>query len=149
MKKGFVSSRGSVEVERDILFIKNKKSYFFETGFAKIAYSLIPPIGLFIVFFMDYDPFRFFMRVLLFGIWTLDRIPSLYRLIFKTSFSKRIPLQNIVSAETKEDIHGLEVDVLLHLRNNRVRVIPFRKLEKQYEELLSVLPVSSSMVGIA
>lgn len=149
MKKVFVSSRGSVEIERDILFIKNKKSYFFETGFAKILWSFLPVVGLIIVFFMEYDPFRFFMRIVLFGLWTIDRIPTLYRLIFKTSFSKRIPLKNIVSVETKEDVSGLEVDVLLHLGNNRVRVIPFRKLEKQYEELLSVLPVQSSMVGIA
>ena len=149
MTKKFITSKGSIELVNDLLFIKISKHYFFETGFARIAGGLIPLILLATVFWVNDDPFKIFIRTTLYLIWTIDRLPTLYRNVFKTSFSKRIPLTNILSADIKEDPNELEVHVLLNLRNNRVRTITFRKLEKEYEAFLSNLPVPTTIVSIA
>jgi hypothetical protein len=85
----------------------------------------------------------------LYLIWTIDRFPTLYKLLVKTSFSKRIPLQNIDSVILKEDENGLETQVILQLKNNRNRTIPFRKLEKQYEDFLEAIPATNKIAGIA
>ncbi len=136
-------------MEYNVLFIKNRKVYFQETGFARITWNGLPVVLLILVFFMSYEPFRFYTHLVLYGIWTIDRLPSLYKLIFKTSFSKRIPLENIAAVEVKEDANGLETQVLLFLKNKRVRTVTFRKLENQYEAFLSNLPLQSSIVGLA
>ncbi len=149
MKKKFITSKGSIELEYNVLFIKNRKVYFQETGFARITWNGLPVVLLILVFFMSYEPFRFYTHLVLYGIWTIDRLPSLYKLIFKTSFSKRIPLENIAAVEVKEDANGLETQVLLFLKNKRVRTVTFRKLENQYEAFLSNLPLQSSIVGLA
>jgi hypothetical protein len=149
VKKKFITSKGSIELEYNVLFIKNRKVYFQETGFARITWNGLPVVLLILVFFMSYEPFRFYTHLVLYGIWTIDRLPSLYKLIFKTSFSKRIPLENIAAVEVKEDANGLETQVLLFLKNKRVRTVTFRKLENQYEAFLSNLPLQSSIVGLA
>ena len=149
MKKTFITSNGSIELERNILFIKNRKFIFYETGFARIAWSLLPPVLLVLVFFTLTDPFRLFMQVVFFGLLTLDRIPTIYNLLFITSFSKRIPVEKIESVDAIEDKNRLEVQLLLHLKNKRVRTIPFRKLEKQYEELIETISLQPSNMGIA
>jgi hypothetical protein len=149
LKKIFTTSRGSVELEERALFIKDRKYFFQETGFARILWNALPLILLISLLFLDYDPFRFFVRTVLYLIWTIDRLPTLYRLVIKTSFSKRIPLDNIVSTEIREDANDLETHVLLHLKNNRTRTITFRKLEKQYEAFLEDLPVTSKATGLA
>jgi hypothetical protein len=149
MKKVFITVNGSVEIERNIIFIKIKKSHFFETGFARIAFALLPVIGLLIVLIWEHDPFKFFRRTVMFGLWTIVRIPFLYKALIKTSYSKRIPLEKITSAEIEEDPNGLETKVLLYLTNNRVRKIVFRTMEKQYDDFLAELKIPNPNLSIA
>ena len=149
MKKTFITSKGSVEIERNVLFIKNRKFNFHETGFARIIWALLPPACLILILFFFEDAFKYYVRVVFFGIWTIDRIPSIYTLLLKTSFRKRIPLEQIESVNIVEDKNGLEVHLLLLLKNKRIRSIPFRKLEKQYEEFLENISLQPSNMSIA
>ena len=121
MKNNYITSRGFLEINNHVIFIKNRKYVFYETGFARIVWALLPPACLILVLFFIKDPFKFYVRTVIFGIWTVERIPSIYRLLIKTSFSKRIPVENIVSAETTDDKNELETHVLLHLKNKRTR----------------------------
>jgi hypothetical protein len=149
MKKTFITSKGSIELDRNVLFIRTRKFYFHETGFARIIWALLPLVFLILVLCLEHDPFKFYVRVVFFAIWTIDKMPLLYRLVLKTSFSNRIPVERIESVEIEEDRNGLEVHLLLRLKNNRVRRIAFRKLEKQYEELLESISLQPSNMGIA
>ena len=149
MKKTFITSKGIIEIERNVLFIKNRKFIFHETGFARIIWALLPPAYLVLILFFYEDAFKYYLRVVIFGIWTIDQIPSIYTLLLKTSFRKRIPVELIDSVNIIEDKNGLEVHLLLHLKNKRTRSIPFRKLEKQYEELLENISLQPSNISTA
>lgn len=138
-----------MELDRNVLFIKNRKFIFHETAFARIAWALLPLILLVLIFFFYTNPFQFYVRVVLYTTWTILMLPALYEVLLKTSFRKRIPVEKIESVEVKEDRNGLEVHLLLHLKNKRVRSIAFRKLEKQYEELIETISLQPSNMGIA
>jgi hypothetical protein len=141
MKEKFITSKGSIELYNNIIFIKNRKTNFYETGFARIAWAFLPAVCLILVIIFSDSPFQLFIRIVLFGILTVERIPTLYQLIIKTSYSNRIGLEQIASVEAIDDKNGLETVVLINLKNKRTRSVPFRKLEKQYELFFNALSV--------
>jgi hypothetical protein len=60
-------------------------------------------------------------------------------IVAKRDYANRIPLQHIVHYSTKDHLSGLEVDVILQLKNGRYRKIAFRKLEHQHESFIELL----------
>jgi hypothetical protein len=132
MKQKFITAKGRVEVERDILFVKTVKFYFFESTFALVLFAVLPLLILPLMI-AAYDEPKDFIRILLWGILTINSLPEVYRIAFKKSFATRIPINHVLSFEVRPDMNGLETHVVLRLHSGRERKLTFRTLEKQHE----------------
>ncbi|HZI00929.1 MAG TPA: hypothetical protein VEX63_07255 [Flavisolibacter sp.] len=138
MKPGFVTVYGKVMIENNSLFIRNVDVPFSRTAFAKILKEL-GVIAIFIMQFFRGEELRYYAGILLWGLILLYHIPEIYDLIIKRSYSNRIPLSQITGYDTKDQLNGLDVHVILRLKNGRYRTIVFRKLEQQYESFTELL----------
>jgi hypothetical protein len=76
-------------------------------------------------------------------------LPAFYEVLFKYSYSNRIPLEGIKSFEEKKDAVGYKTFVILKLRSGRIRTIKFRTFEKQHEQFISILSSSISQPQFA
>jgi len=128
MNTEFITVYGKVILERNILHIRTMKLQFTNTVFARWAWALLPAIAIIINIF-EPDPFRRFIRVLMFSIVFASNLKHLYELVLKRSFAARIPLCRIRRYEVVEDENGLEVHVKVFLASGRFRKISFRKHE--------------------
>lgn len=138
MKQRFITVKGRVVVERDTLFVKTTKFYFFESAFAQIAYAFIPTIAL-TISILRYEKPMDFVRILFWSVLFIGSLPKVWKVLVKWSFASRIPVSRIVDFQEKPDQNGLETHVDLLLRSGRTRRIRFRTLEKQYEAFTEFL----------
>ncbi|HEV7330075.1 MAG TPA: hypothetical protein VGN63_03460 [Flavisolibacter sp.] len=83
-------------------------------------------------FYRSEGPF-FYVGIIIWSLFLIDRLPRMFDLLFKRSYANRIPIQSILSFDHEEDRNGLEAIVRLHLSNGRYRRLRFRKLEHQLE----------------
>lgn len=129
MKKEFITSRGKAIIKNGVLYVRNIK----------------PDNQL------SWDVFRFFAFVIV-GSWRMidaDRnsdyvvgavflitaflySETVIDLFFKRSLSNRIPLNKITNLEAKEDENGLDINLFIHLRSGRYKLVAFRRLENQH-----------------
>lgn len=137
MKQEFITSNGKVVNERNILFIKTLNLHFSETLIAQWLWALVPLLAIAFSTFLQEGPKT--LSGLFYLILFLDNLKLLYKLVFVKSFACRIPLQNIISFETKPDNIGLETDVILKLRSGRYRTVKFRMLENQYQRFTELI----------
>lgn len=132
MIQEFITAKGKIIKERDVLFIKNLNWKFHDS----LVYELLISVLFLIVAvwrFMDIERDWDLFRACLFSIIALSFAYPLYDVVFRRSLSKRIPLQKIKSFEIKDGESQLEKAVILHLKSGRYKKILFRKLENQYE----------------
>jgi hypothetical protein len=139
MKQEFITSKGKVINERNILFIKYFKLPFSETVLYKVLFGFLPPIMLISFLFFLEGPIDFYFKVLLWLLFTVNNFNHLWDVLVRLSFSNRIPLDRITAFDVKDDINGLETIVTLTLKSGRKRIIPFRTLEKQYEPFTELI----------
>jgi len=148
MKSVFITSRGKVEIERSALYIKNLKPDFDSSIFGRLLFPTAA-LALSLIKFIEAEkPFDYFIAAV-WGIMFLGYSNRFYEIIFKKSFANRIPLHRITSVEVKPDHLDLEVDVVLHLKNRRCRIIPFRKLEGQYESFIEEISTQIAQPQLA
>ncbi len=138
MKQEFVTSKGKVLIERNILFYKIYKWNFTDTLLWKYLLAF-GPILLFLIILFEENVPKKYLHIITVLIIVFNYFHHLYDVVIKLSFSNRIPLERIVSFEVKEDVYGLEKNVNLKLKSGRIRIIPFRTLEKQYEPFIEFL----------
>ncbi|RYZ59112.1 MAG: hypothetical protein EOO14_08820 [Chitinophagaceae bacterium] len=142
MQQTFVFSHGKVVLENGILYIrKTKPSYTLSE--ALLAILPFTFAARFVLYLEDEDSSKRNAGLVITGFlvvsYLLLNITTYYTLLFKRSFSNRIPVKNINASRVEEDNNGLEVHFFLQLKSGRERKITFRKLEKQYEELAVAL----------
>jgi len=142
MKHEFITSRGRLTIERDIIYIQNQKISFNDTMLGIMLY----PLAILALFFLKINFVEGSFDLLIGFIWGFvflglffGKIYISFDLIFKRSLADRISLSRIKSFETKPDATGMETDVIFHLKNGRYRKIPFRTLEKQFEPFLDLV----------
>lgn len=138
MKQEYLTSRGKLIVERDVLYIRNLKSSIGDTILGLTFYPLIALILSVLRFVSAEDNMDYFVG-LIWGIIFLANGYSIYDVLFRRSFSKRIPVQRIKSFELKPDQFGLETELIMHLKNGRYRSVFFRTMENQYKPLAEYL----------
>lgn len=138
MKPKFITAKGRVEVERDVLFIRTVIFSFWDSTFV-VFLKAFGPIVIFLALLLNADDPRSYVRTIFWAVLAIGALPDAFRTLFKKSFSSRIPLQRIQSWTTKPDMNGLETHVVLHLQSGRQRTITFRTLEKQHEAFTEFL----------
>jgi hypothetical protein len=131
MKPKFVTDRGRVEIERNVLFIKTVKFSFWDSAFMACLRGFGPVI-IFTILLLSADDARSYTRTVLWSVLAIGSLPDAYRILFKKSFANRIPLANIRSWSVRPDMNGLETHVVLELQSGRTRTITFRTLEKEF-----------------
>ncbi len=133
MVQEFITSKGKVINERNILFFRNLTLYFRDTILSEVfVFLALVTLFLFKIFETEKNNADYFEAVII-AIMALFNGERFYDILFKRSLSKRIPLNRIKSFEIKPDQIGLETFVILHLKSGRYKKIVFRTLEKQYE----------------
>lgn len=138
MKQEFVTLYGKAIIEGDKLYFRRLRLPLGETALAQIGYELTLP-ALFIATLLNPDgSLKHFDSIVIAGLM-LSNISRTYDRLFKRSYASRIALSAIKSVTIKDDYHGLETEVRLHLSNGRYKKVLFRKLEHQYEAFLEVL----------
>lgn len=148
MKQEFVTLYGKVIIERGTVFFRSPYKPFSETAFAQIGYQAAFVFVFALQFFRD-DHKQRFVGIIVMGLLMLIHLPDLYDRLFKRSYAGRIPLSRIVSSETTEDVHGLQITVTLHLENGRYRKVLFRKFENQHQAFLQTLSAHSGSMALA
>lgn len=138
MKQEFVALYGKIILEKERLYFRFMYLPFHKTAFARIALELLYVLAFSLSFFMDEGPKRN-MRLVMWGFLLLTRLPNLYDVFFKKSFSNRIHLNRIKSVSISDDHHGLQTYVTLRLVNGRYKKIAFRKLENQHEAFVETV----------
>jgi hypothetical protein len=138
MKPGFVTVYGKVIIENNSLFIRHVDVPFSRSAFVQILKELMVVALFFRQLFRDEEAVRY-VGLILWGVVLLFHTPEIYDLIVKRSYANRIPLSKITGYDTKDQINGLDVHVILKLKNGRYRTIIFRKLENQYESFTEML----------
>lgn len=149
MQQEFITSRGKVVIERNILYINHVKadpvfSFNIFQGMLLCAWLLFEVTGL-------NDgvlslPSGIAGTLLFFNIFN---IVPFYKFLFKKCLSNRIPLHRIISYEIKEDYFGLENEIILHLRSGRYKSIAFRKLEKEDVRFLEIISQNIAQLQLA
>jgi hypothetical protein len=138
MKQGFVTVYGKLIIENNTLFIRNVVVPFSRSIYARVLKEIFI-VAAFIMQFYREDEIRSLIGLILWGFILLYHIPEIWDLVAKRDYANRIPLQHIVHYSTKDHLSGLEVDVILQLKNGRYRKIAFRKLEHQHESFIELL----------
>lgn len=147
MKQEFITSNGKVVRERDILFVKTLKLHFSESLLGQWLWALVPVLAIASSTLLQEGPAR--LTGLFYLFLFFDNLKLLYRLVFVKSFAGRIPLQNIISFETKNDHTGLETEVILKLKSGRYRTVKFRTLENQYQSFTELISQQISQPQLA
>ena len=135
----FTTVHGRVLVESEMLYIKNLRFSWRDSLFGK----LLLPMALLTVALTKFVyadvPFDYFLA----SVWLvlfLTHSTTLYTVLVLQSFSSDIPLNRIRSASLRmPSTNSLEIELRLHLKNGRYRIIRFRRLEKQWEGFLQSL----------
>ena len=138
MKQEFVTLYGKATVERDVLFIRNLDLPFTKTSLFQFFYEATFA-GIFILAFFKTDGPHKYISILGWGFLLLSRLPQWYDLLFRRSYSNRIPLSRIRSVSIENDQYGLNSFVQLHLDKGRYRKIPFRTMEKEYINFIEAI----------
>jgi hypothetical protein len=139
MKQEFITSRGKLIIERNIIFNRVKKVHLSESIAYKLFLAFVPPIVFILtLFFEDLGPKKY-IHLVMWGIFIFINFHHLIDVLIKLSFSNRIPINSIQSFEIKEDDLGLETFVHLRLKSGRTRKIVFRTLEMEYEPFTALL----------
>lgn len=139
MKQEFITVRGKAIIEQNILFIrmldfKIANTIFFELGFPLLILTIF-----ILMIASNTDGKENYLIVIFWGLFALSQLPRLFDLLFKRSYSNRIPLDRIKSYELKKDPSGLETNVILKLSSGRYRCLRFRNLENQFERFVAIL----------
>lgn len=138
MKQEFVTSTGTVIVERDVLYVRKKLDVIPRKMVLRNIFALCFLIR-FIAAFSEEPVSKRNFEIFLYGVGTVILLgPIVYDLVTK-SYAKRIPLRQIEFYRTEEDINGLETHVHLTLPLGRTRTFSFRKLENQLGPFLETL----------
>ena len=138
MKQGFVTVYGKLIIENNILFIRNVEVPFSRSIYARDLKEVFIVTAFIVQFYRD-DEIRSLIGLILWGLVLLYHLPEMWDLVAKRDYANRIPLHQIMHYDTKDHLNGLEVDVILQLKNGRYRKIPFRKLEHQHESFIELL----------
>ena len=138
MKQEFVTSTGTVTLERDVLHVQQKINFLYYKTLFQILLAVSFAARFAAAFYEEPVSKRNF-EIFLYGIGTLIWLtPLLFQFVTK-SYAKRIPLRRIEYYKTEEDVNGLEMHVHLVLPLGRTRTISFRKLENQLDPFLKAL----------
>ena len=138
MKQEFVTSKGKVIFERNVLFFRYMKLYFSETVLYKFIFGVLPFIAL-ILFIVFFDEPSDIIRVLMWFFFMASNYNHLLDILYRLSFSNRIMVSKIVDVKMEPAENGLETNVILLLKSKRKRIIPFRTLEKQHESFFEFI----------
>jgi hypothetical protein len=142
MQQAFITSTGKVYLENEILFIRKLKPSLTFSQVATVAFPVFIILR-FIMYVFENNTLERNVGLVVLGFLSLfygmELGYKLFKAVWTRSFSNRIALQQIQSFRTEDDANGLEVHLFLRLRSGRERKITFRKLEKQYEELILIL----------
>lgn len=138
MKQSFVTVYGKAIIENNTLFIRLTDVPFSRSTFAAILREVVFVLVFILQFFRE-DEIKQKIGIVVWGLLMIFELPKIYELVFKRSYSNRIPIQNIQSFKSHDHINGLETIVTLYLKSGRQRVIPFRKLENQTGPFLEML----------
>ena len=150
MKHEFVTLYGKATIEREVLYLRVPYLPFEKTAFAQIGIEMVF-ISLLVSRFFSLDTTMRIMITLIWSLLILSRVPLMYDKFFKRNYSRRIPLSAITNITTEDDVHGLQTEVKLHLKNGRYKKITFRKLENQHQpfiETVSSICQSKSLVNL-
>jgi hypothetical protein len=148
MKTAFITVRGRINLERNILFIRTSNLQLSETVAFKFFLAFAPLLVLLLILFEENGPKKY-VQVLMWSFLVVAKINYLYDVLFRLSFSNRIPLSNIVSYDLKDDPNGLETIVTLQLKSGRKRILVFRTLEGEYEPFLETIAQHSGTLQTA
>ena len=133
MKKEFVTVRGKVFIENDLLTISNKKlkenKDMYWMGFNAI----------FAMHIIDKDSKAKPLAYAILGILAFLIIIALIEFFFINSWKNKIPLSSIQSVKVEDDRIGLETLVILKLRSGKRKEITFRTLENQFEPFVDLV----------
>ncbi|HVK96647.1 MAG TPA: hypothetical protein VM368_02465 [Flavisolibacter sp.] len=138
MKQEFVTLYGKAAIEREVLYLRSPYLPFGKTAFARIGFELIWVLLFVVQFFDDHGPKKY-VGIVMWGIMLLFRTPNLYDVLFRRSYTTRIPLHRIKSYSIDDDLLGLQTMVTLQLKNSRYKKLIFRKLEHQAEPFTELL----------
>ena len=137
VKAKFPTVYGLVVVENDTLFLRSFYLPFSRTTFARIGYELLWIAAFVFQFFRD-EPKKY-VGIVVWAVLVLLRLPNVYDVLFKRSYTIRIPLQQIREFTMEDDRHGYQTAVKLLLKNGRYRKLIFRKLENRAEAFADLL----------
>ena len=132
MKQEFVTLYGRAIVERNTLYLRSPYLPFEKTAFAQVGIEMVW-LALLVSRLFAADSSWRVMITIFWGLLVISRIPFMYDKFFKWSYARRIPLIAISDITIQDDIHGMQTEVKLHLKNGRYKKILFRKLENQTE----------------
>ena len=138
MKHEFISSRGKVIIEGNVLYIRYLQGNFEETIAGRLFLPAILLALSLLKLIWPEEPLDYIIG----GFWALFFLgyaPRIYDILVKRSIAGRIPLNRIQSFELVPDEIGLETELRLHLKNGRYRPIRFRTLEQQVLPLTQLL----------
>lgn len=138
---------GKAFIENDNLYFRFTYLPFEKTAFAELGLELIW-ILLFILRLVSSDSRMDYFVTIVWGLLLLSRIPVMYDKFFRRSYANRIPLSAIQDFTTESDLHGIQTEVRLLLKNGRYRKIVFRNLEGQQETFLAAVLPSMGKVEI-
>jgi len=139
MSQNFITTNGSVVIERNILFVKTAKLNFAQSAVGQWLWALVPMVSIAISLSKESQTAKWasvLVSILVFS----KNLQLLKKLVFDKSFASRIPVQNILSFTTEDDSRGLETLVHLKLSSGRTRTVSFRTIEQQFEPFLQHLP---------
>lgn len=144
MKKEFITTRGKVFIEDDIMHIK------------QLIDRQIPSYGLFVVFMLLYTTSKITddskakpMLIILFLLFGMMLLMTLYEILIMSAWKRKIGLREIKSFTIHKDVHELETEVVLYLKSGRQKKISFRNLEHQVEPFLEFVSQYLTQAQIA
>ena len=149
MKQEFITWKGKIIIENNILYIR---SYYFVLNWQIIRLILSLIFLIFFVALFFENPKDADWKTKAF-IWSLTVcvivLPTLYETLLKQSYSNAIPLNKIESFQERKDAIGYKTFVILRLKSGRLRTIKSRTFEKQHEQFIAILSQYISQPQIA
>lgn len=133
MKEEFVTLYGKATIERDTIYLRSPYLPFEKTIFAQIGIEIIWILSFVLQLITTDTPMQTFVTIVL-GFLVFTRFPGMYDKCFKRSYASCIPLSAIQNITIQDDLHGIQTEAKLHLKNGRYKKITFRKLEGQLEK---------------
>ena len=138
MRQEYVTSRGAIILENNIILIRKKISGIQYRVFFEIFIPIFF-IARFILKLMEEPSPSRNVGIIFLGFLSLLSVGPLLYNLFRRSYANRIDIRSIQSFKTEDDNNGLEVRLILRLSSGRERIISFRKRENQLESFIAAL----------